>query len=79
MIAWLASKNADTSGKVPDLRYQIKKLLEMDPHFKMDEILKERNVTVVRLPPYHCEVRRLRKRNILQIQKKLFFSSTPLS
>ncbi len=73
MIEWLASKNADTSGKVPDLRYRIKKLLETDPHFKMDEILKERNVTVVRLPPYHCEVRIFFIRNYLENGEKLYY------
>ncbi len=56
LVKWLAEKGQDTSGKVVELRQRVKKVLESNPHFRMDQILRERNATILRLPPYHCEV-----------------------
>ena len=58
IIEWLQSKGEviDSTMVIAELLEQVKKIKPMYNKYEIDEMVKAHNKTVLRLPPYHCEL-----------------------
>lgn len=58
IIKWLQDMGevVDPSMVIPQLLYMVKRLKPLHTKYVIDELLKANNHTVLRLPPYHCEL-----------------------
>ncbi|XP_025192116.1 uncharacterized protein LOC112592312 [Melanaphis sacchari] len=58
IINWLTSKGEviDNSMIIPELLEVVKRLKPLYSTYVIDEMVKEQNKVVLRLPPYHCEL-----------------------
>lgn len=58
IIDWLTSKGEviDNSMIIPELLEVVKRLKPLYSTYVIDEMVKEQNKVVLRLPPYHCEL-----------------------
>ncbi|XP_060855586.1 uncharacterized protein LOC132933295 [Metopolophium dirhodum] len=58
IIKWLEDKGevVDRSMVIPQLLHIVKRLKPLHTKYVIDELVKANNHTVLRLPPYHCEL-----------------------
>lgn len=58
IIKWLTDKGAvtDRSMVIPELLLMVKRLKPQHEWYVIDELAKSYNHTILRLPPYHCEL-----------------------
>lgn len=58
IVEWLRSKGEviDSTMVIAELLEQVKKIKPMYNKYEIDEMVKVHNKTVLRLPPYHCEL-----------------------
>ena len=55
---WLEAKNIDFPAKAlkPELWQLARDKASLEPRYKVDDLIKSFGHTVLRLPPYHCEL-----------------------